>query len=90
MKGFRRDNPDSELPKPGQYGRDVNGNWFGCCPRRTGEESVSDFDCFHANLAGHEVVEHPDGSITVSPSILVTSHRGQWHGHLERGEWKEC
>jgi hypothetical protein len=44
-----------------------------------------------ANLSRHDVVEHEDGTITVSPSILVTQGEGrQWHGYLERGIWREC
>ena len=39
-----------------------------------------------ANLAGHEVTEHADGTITVSPSILVTDGAA---GHLERRVWRE-
>ena len=34
----------------------------------------------------HTVEEHEDGTITVSPSIVVT-HGGLWHGWLQRGEW---
>lgn len=46
------------------------------------------------NLANHEVVEHEDGTITVTPSILVSTRRdGQdvelYHGFLTRGEWTE-
>ena len=45
------------------------------------------------NLANHEVTEHEDGTITVSPSILIeTSWAGEpvtWHGYLERGVWRE-
>ena len=35
--------------------------------------------------------EHDDGTITVSPSILMTSDNpaGAWHGYLERGVWQE-
>lgn len=86
IKGFRKDNPESRIPEPGQYGKDVNGEWFGRAPR--GE--------FHANLSRHEVVEHADGTITVEPSILVgpiklTGAEGeQWHGFLRAGEWEEC
>ena len=41
-------------------------------------------------LCLHTVIEHEDGTITVSPSILDTgvNHR-QWHGYLERGVWRE-
>ena len=38
-------------------------------------------------LEDHTVVEHGDGTITVSPSILDAS-LGGWHGFLERGEWR--
>jgi hypothetical protein len=42
-----------------------------------------------ANLSGHEVTKHDDGTITVSPSILVTDGAAghSWHGFLERGIW---
>lgn len=44
----------------------------------------------HGNLDGHEITEHEDGTITVSPSILVTAGREEcWHGYLERGVWRE-
>lgn len=43
------------------------------------------------NLSKHTVVEHEDGTITVSPSIRVTGHEGDsWHGFLERGVWRAC
>lgn len=77
--GFRKDNPDSRIPTFGQYGKDARGHWFGCTP-----------DGFMANLSKHDVVEHPDGTITVSPSILVTAHDGSWHGYLKEGVWNEC
>lgn len=40
------------------------------------------------NLSKHQVTEHEDGSITVSPSILVKGEKS-WHGYLERGVWRE-
>ena len=68
---------------PGAYGS-VNGNdWFCTTPNGLA-----------GTLIKHSVIEHEDGTITVSPSILVTSGRdhGQpsWHGWLERGVWREC
>lgn len=43
------------------------------------------------NLGAHDVVEHEDGTITVSPSILVSDHTGElYHGFLVRGVWKSC
>jgi len=39
---------------------------------------------------GHQVAEHEDGSITVSPSIACDNGISHWHGYLERGVWREC
>lgn len=33
------------------------------------------------------VVEHEDGTITISPSVFFNSPRG-WHGFLQRGIWR--
>lgn len=69
--------------EPGDYGFMADEErWHGCTPN--GEP---------ANLASHTVVEHEDGTITVSPSILVTTTRHRavlelWHGFLERGVWR--
>jgi hypothetical protein len=51
-------------------------------------------------LGKHEITEHEDGTITVSPSILIYPHsyldNGEikdspgWHGFLERGMWRTC
>lgn len=43
----------------------------------------------------HKIVEHADGTITVSPSILITQTvdgktKQVWHGYLTKGIWKEC
>ncbi len=48
-----------------------------------------------ANLADREVIEHADGTITVSPSIEVSaSQDGKqvrvYQGFLERGVWREA
>ena len=41
------------------------------------------------DVSRHDVTEHEDGTITVSPSILVSDHTGElWHGYLERGVWR--
>jgi hypothetical protein len=40
-------------------------------------------------LSGHQVVEHEDGTITVSPSILTGRGERQWHGYLEHGVWRQ-
>lgn len=84
MQGRRL--PDGEIAgeacfEPGVYGRiKENGDWHACTPPG-----------MLANLAAHDVVEHEDGTITASPSILVSDGTGrEWHGYLERGVWREC
>lgn len=44
------------------------------------------------NLRSHDVTQHEDGTITVSPSILVTNPKGtkRRHGYLKRGVWEPC
>lgn len=71
---------DGHACQPGDYFRGKDGVWYGRppgCPNAL------------ASLAGHTVTEHDDGTITVSPSILI-SGAGDWHGFLERGVWREC
>ena len=43
-------------------------------------------------LTKHNVVEHEDGTITVTPSIAQGRPGKPWdrHGFLTRGEWREC
>lgn len=81
--------PNEDMPhpipldcQPGDYWFDPTlGYWFICPPKG----SVG-------SLANHTVVEHEDGTITVSPSILVESNwqpQRNWHGYLEHGVWRE-
>jgi hypothetical protein len=79
--------------KPGEYGRWTDGTWYGCTPDGDG--------CW---LRSHQITEHADGTITVSPSIEVSVLEGPppatppdtrpkkilWHGHLAKGVWTEC
>lgn len=68
----------------GDYGKDVDGVWYCCPPGR-------DPFVFSGCLGKHQVAEHEDGTITVSPSILISApNLGTWHGFLERGVWREC
>lgn len=62
----------------GAYGKSKEGVWYA---RPFGQHTGS--------LEKHSVVEHDDGTITVSPSILIRSHKGVWHGYLENGVWRE-
>jgi len=67
----------------GEYGiNPKDGKWYARCPD-------SQYCC---NLDGHKVEEHEDGTITVSPSILLKLGDGTeiYHGHLKRGIWKRC
>lgn len=66
---------------PGEYGKwSEDGNYYGIPP---GTDLC-------ANLAAHKIEEHEDGTITVSPSILVSDNRSSWHGYLKRGNWEPC
>lgn len=42
-----------------------------------------------SQLRGWDLVEHDDGTITVSPSIHDVGTPNGWHGFLERGVWRE-
>lgn len=78
FKGTRKDNPTGDMPKPGEYGIDNDGDWMGMTPNG-----------HLANLSKHKVTEHDDGTISVEPSIKVrTQEETLWHGWLTRGEWK--
>ena len=75
--------------KPGEYGLFKDG-WHA----RTPNGHV-------AWLRGHDVTEHEDGSITVSPSIGVTSSKMNpatgkmtpyqvYHGYITDGVWRDA
>jgi len=84
IKGVRRDRTDNSIFQPGEYGKAKDGNFYGCAP------GLPNMGC---NLTSHKIVEHEDGTITVSPSILISSGRkgvDKWHGYLEKGVWREC
>jgi hypothetical protein len=86
VTGQRLPDGFSGAPPPGAYWRE--GEWWMCC---TPNGRIG-------SLANHQVTEHEDGTITVSPSILVyprprhgdPDERSGWHGFLERGVWREC
>lgn len=70
-----------EHMQPGGYRRE-GGVWYATTPNG-----------LYGNLSAHDVTEHSDGTITVSPSILVEQPsrlREAWHGYLERGVWREA
>lgn len=84
MNGKRVYHTEPHQMAPGEFGRwdRDNGNWYARCPSRLD---------LTANLTRHSVTEHEDGTITVSPSILVEGGNGEsWHGYLEHGVWREA
>jgi len=46
--------------------------------------------CHAGGIPDHTITEHEDGTITVSPSILLEDFdgKGGWHGFLEHGIWR--
>ena len=71
--------PDVGLwwPLAANFGNGATTSWHMRAP--CGHRSVLD--------PGHEVAEHGDGTISVTPS-LVCAHEGcGWHGFLKRGVW---
>lgn len=71
--------------EPGDYGWDEGYQaWLACTPNG-----------LLGSLANHEVTENDDGTISVSPSILVSGYSYEekkditWHGYLEHGVWRE-
>jgi len=81
MKGTRK-YPNKEgqlLLAEGEYGKDNTGTWYARPP-----------SSHIGSLSQHTVVEHEDGTITVSPSILVSNTDSQWHGYLEKGIWRKA
>jgi len=71
--------------EPGDYGKDADGLWM-CRPIGDFLGTLGDGTGKH----GHVVAEHEDGTITVSPSILISDGKSSWHGFLEKGVWREC
>lgn len=74
---------DGNLPamQSGDYGKAKDGAWWIFPPGfRLG------------TIRHHQVEEHEDGTITVSPSILYAPFQNEpgWHGYLERGVWRTC
>lgn len=80
MQGKRVADDSDGVLNPGEYAR-RGGVWHGRAPNG-----------LLANLGAHSVTEHDDGTITVSPSILVKGgeNNESWHGFLEAGIWRQC
>ncbi len=80
--GNRRDLEEYEFDLAmGEYGKSPDGKWYCHVP-------APGFGV--GGLGKHQVTEHEDGTITVSPSIVNEWEAGKvWHGYLERGVWRE-
>jgi hypothetical protein len=77
----------SEIDKPARYGRAtaVVGRlaWW--------QVTAPDGSVGSVNPSVHQVVEHDDGTITVSPSLNFAARRaGAWHGWLRRGVFESA
>ncbi len=91
MTGRRiADREDGRLDgiEPGDYWRNtMNGKFYAACPVRDSNGGL-----VLGGLGKHQITEHEDGTITVSPSILVMGGPGLteelYHGFLERGVWR--
>lgn len=72
--------------RPGEYLKDDNNIWRACAPNSPYLPII---------LSKHEVVENGDGTITVTPSILVkgadpkNGNEVSWHGYLTNGIWRD-
>ncbi len=97
MKG-KRVQPDSSgylKLAPGEYGKDGNGIWRVRPPTIQVDGLEKQQHPLSGTLSKHTVKEHEDGTITVSPSILIQYLWGdpprgiEWHGFLERGIWRQ-
>jgi hypothetical protein len=83
MQGKRIYPENNLVLNNGEYAL-YGGIWYGKTPNG-----------YLANLKAHKVLENEDGTITVSPSILVSTNLNgekqiRWHGYLKKGVWKEC
>lgn len=68
-----------EVPQleQGEYAKDFDGHWWARLPVDRPPTVYS--------LDNHEVEEHEDGTITVSPSIECEPF---FHGYLKKGTWE--
>lgn len=77
MRALRTTKSPHEL-LPGEYCK-WRGAYYAHCPGP---------DDLVANLSAHKITEHDDGTLTVSPSILCSDGRHEWHGYLEQDVWR--
>ena len=71
---YPTDTGEIVLSRPGEYGK-TKLMWYAIAPDGSGVT---------INPQSHTVIEHDDGTITVSPSITTK----RWHGWLKKGVWR--
>ena len=87
VQGHRIPSPDNyDVLKEGDYFKsNLDSNWYVCLPTVPPN--------FPFPLTGNvpnrtwTVVEHEDGTISATPSLLLIGH---WHGFLTKGFFKSC
>lgn len=86
VQGRRVEWPDDRIPieqekhmGPGDYAGPWRGMWLVCAPN-------GDWGSL-TPTSGHRVIENPDGTVTVQPSIQFETG-ARWHGYLENGMWR--
>lgn len=80
----------AEIDQPARYGRataervrETRAGWW--------QVTTPDRHVGSLNPQVHHVVEHEDGTITVTPSIDMSKRvPGAWHGYLTRGIFETC
>jgi hypothetical protein len=75
-----RDGVRQNIAPPGAYLRVTSSGKFWCWYVKSPSGNICTL------RDNHQVTEHPDGTITVAPSI-VFPHSDRWHGFLRRGVW---
>lgn len=73
---------DTKRPlQVGEFQKSDLGHWFVRPPGVPHEIGIT------GGATEWDVVEHEDGTISVTPSINVIDI---WHGYLTRGVWRSC
>jgi hypothetical protein len=78
---------ESDEHQPGDYWQEHDGSWVIWIPGTTF------IGCIGEPYSRHTITEHEDGTITISPSILIDASVHptiRWHGFLERGIWRQA
>ncbi len=82
---------DGAPPGEAFYGRDDTGTWRVWIRMPESLRTEHGPRGWGGILTNHTVMEHEDGTITVTPSILIgpAGDSPGWHGFLEHGVFRE-